>query len=179
LDPRHDHVRLVTRRWFLNAGGGGLGLAALWTLLGDDVVGAAAQAGAAGQAGTAAVGGLPGLPHFAPTAKRVIYLFMAGAPSHIDLFDYKPKLVESAGKDLPDSVRGTQRLTGFTRSQNSLPVIPSAFKFAQHGQSAAWLSELLPHTAKVVDDLCFIRSMNTEQINHDPAVMYLLTGFQL
>jgi hypothetical protein len=179
MDPRHEYVRLVTRRWFLSAGGSGLGLAALWTLLGDDVVQAAAQAGAAGQTGAAAFGGLPGLPHFAPKAKRVIYLFMAGAPSHIDLFDYKPKLVDSAGKDLPDSVRGTQRLTGFTRSQNSLPVIPSAFKFAQHGQSGAWLSELLPYTAKVADDLCFIKSMNTEQINHDPAVMYLLTGFQL
>ncbi len=179
MDPQREHVRLVTRRWFLNAGGGGLGLAALWSLLGEDLWAAGQAGGAAGQAGAAAFGGLPGLPHFAPKAKRVIYLFMAGAPSHIDLFDYKPKLMDMAGKDLPDSVRGNQRLTGFTRSQNSLPVIPSAFKFAQHGQSGAWLSELLPHTAKVADDLCFIKSMNTEQINHDPAVMYLLTGFQL
>src|SRR5437870_2202759 len=182
MDPRREHVQLVTRRCFLNAGVGGLGLGALWSLLGEDgAVWAAGQAAAVGQAagGTGVLGALPGLPHFAPKAKRVIYLFMPGAPSHIDLFDYKPKLMEAAGQDLPDSVRGTQRLTGFTRSQNSLPVIPSAFKFAQHGQSGAWLSELLPHTAKVVDDLCFIKSMNTEQINHDPAVTYLLTGFQL
>lgn len=172
MDPRREHVRLVTRRWFLNAGGSGLGLAALWTLLGEDVW-------AAGQAGAAPTRGVPGLPHFAPKAKRVIYLFMPGAPSHIDLFDYKPKLKDLAGTDLPDSVRGSQRLTGFTRSQNSLPVIPSAFTFAQHGQSGTWLSELLPHTAKVADDLCFIKSMNTEQINHDPAVTFLLSGFHL
>src|SRR5262245_44277385 len=142
MDPERDRVRFVTRRWFLNAGGSGLGLAALWTLLGEDMVRAAGQA-----VGAEKVAGLPGLPHFAPKAKRVIYLFMPGAPSHIDLFDYKPKLMEMAGKDLPDSVRGDQRLTGFTRSQNSLPVIPSKFAFAQHGQSGAWLSELLPHTA--------------------------------
>lgn len=173
MDPRSEHIRLVTRRWFLNAGGSGLGLAALWTLLGDDVV------RAAGQSGAKAIAGLPGLPHFAPKAKRVIYLFMPGAPSHIDLFDYKPKLKDYSGTDLPDSVRGTQRLTGFTRSQNSLPVIPSAFTFAQHGQSGAWISELLPHLTKVADDLCFVKSMNTEQINHDPAITFLLSGFQL
>src|SRR5262245_14035400 len=175
MNPGRERVRLVTRRWFLNAGGSGLGLAALWTLLGEDAV-----LRAAGQTvGAEAVAGLPGLPHFAPTAKRVIYLFMPGAPSHIDLFDYKPKLMDMAGKDLPDSVRGDQRLTGFTRSQNSLPGIPSKFAFAQHGQSGAWLTELLPHLSKVADDLCFIKSMHTEQINHDPAVTYLLTGFQL
>src|ERR1700682_5802879 len=107
MDPRREHVRLVTRRWFLNAGGSGLGLAALWSLLGEDVLaavaqaGGAAQTGAAGEPGAAAFAGLPGLPHFAPKAKRVIYLFMAGAPSHIDLFDYKPKLMDMAGKDLP------------------------------------------------------------------------------
>jgi hypothetical protein len=175
MDPRREHVRLVTRRWFLNAGSGGLGLAAVWGLLGEDFLWAAAQPAA----GADSIGGLPGLPHFAPKAKRVIYLFMAGAPSHLDLFDYKPKLSEMAGKDLPDSVRGNQRLTGFTSSQTSLPVIPSAYKFAQYGQSGAWLSELLPHTAKVADELCFIKTMNTEQVNHDPAVMFLLTGFQL
>jgi hypothetical protein len=101
MDPRREHVRLVTRRWFLNAGGSGLGLAALWTLLGEDVVRAAAQVGAAGKTGAEAIGGLPGLPHFAPKAKRVIYLFMAGAPSHIDLFDYKPKLMDMAAKIYP------------------------------------------------------------------------------
>src|SRR5216684_2729487 len=103
MDPRREHVQLVTRRWFLNAGTGGLGLAALWSLFGEDVTSAAAQA-AAGPVG--AVGGLPGLPHFAPKAKRVIYLFMAGAPSHIDLFDYKPKLMDMAGKDLPIQCAG-------------------------------------------------------------------------
>src|SRR5437870_3921326 len=182
MDPRREHVQLVTRRCFLNAGVGGLGLGALWSLLGEDgAVWAAGQAAAVGQAagGTGVLGALPGLPHFAAKAKRVIYLFMPGAPSHIDLFDYKPKLKGLAGTDLPDSVRGGQRLTGFTANQATLPIIPSAFQFAQHGQSGAWLSELLPNIAKSADDICFIRTLNNDQINHDPAISILLTGFQL
>ena len=126
-----------------------------------------------------ATGGLPGLPHFAPKAKRVIYLFQSGGPSQIDLFDYKPQLAKTQGTDLPESIRNGQRLTAMTAGQTSFPVAPSIFKFAQHGQSGAWLSELLPHTAKVADDLCFIKSMHTEQINHDPAVTFAQTGFQL
>ena len=122
---------------------------------------------------------LPGIPHFAPTAKRVIYLFQSGAPSQIDLFDHKPALAALRAKELPDSVRQGQRLTGMTATQASFPVAPSLFTFAQYGQSGAPVSELMPHTARVVDDLCFIKSMNTEQINHDPAVTFCQTGFQL
>ena len=131
------------------------------------------------QTGSEAIGGLAGLPHLAPTAKRVIYLHMSGAPSHLDLFDYKPNLEDMAGQELPDSVREGLTLTTMTASQNSLPVIPTIFEFAQHGQSGAWLSELLPHTARVADDLCFIKSLWSNQLNHDPAQTYLFTGFQL
>src|SRR5207244_1288557 len=140
---------LVTRRWFLNAGAGGLGLAALWSLLGEDLVWAAGQAGSAGQAGAAALGGLPGLPHFAPRAKRVIYMFMSGAPSHIDLFDYKPKLKELMNTELPASVRMGQRITGMTSGQKQLLVVGSPFEFKKLGKCQAELSELLPHTGSI------------------------------
>ena len=123
--------------------------------------------------------GTEGIPHFAPTAKRVIYLFQSGAPSQLDLFDYKPKLAGLRATELPDSIRQGQRLTGMTATQASFPVAPPIFQFAQHGKSGAWVSDLMPHTAKMVDDLCFIKSMNTEQINHDPAVTFCQTGFQL
>ncbi len=118
------------------------------------------------------------LTHFAPRAKRVIYLFMHGGPSQLDLFDHKPGLKKYHGLELPASVRGDQRLTGMTSGQSSLPVAASSFAFARHGRSGAWVSELLPHTATVVDELCFVRSMHTEAINHDPAVTYLQTGHQ-
>ena len=124
-------------------------------------------------------GGLPGLPHFAPRAKRVISLFQSGAPSQIDLFDYKPAIRNRRGIELPDSVRMGQRITTMTSGQKSLPVAPSIFRFRQHGQSGAWISELLPHTAAAVDDLCMIRSMQTEAINHDPAITFVQTGSQL
>ncbi len=119
------------------------------------------------------------LPHFKPRAKRVIYLFQSGAPSQMELFDYKPKLADLHGTELPDSIRQGQRLTGMTSRQSSFPVAPSKFKFAQHGQSGAWVSELMPHTAKVADELCFIKSLHTEAINHDPAVTFFQTGNQL
>jgi Protein of unknown function (DUF1501) len=119
------------------------------------------------------------LPHFAPKARRVIYLFQSGAPSQLDLFDHKPGLDKYRGQNLPDSIRQGQRLTGMTAYQSSFPTAPSIFKFARHGQSGASLSELLPHTSKVVDNLAFIKSMHTEQINHDPAITFSLTGFQL
>jgi hypothetical protein len=121
----------------------------------------------------------PVLTHFAPRAKRVIYLFQSGGPSQLDLFDPKPQLEKYRGQNLPESIRMGQRLTGMTAFQASFPTAPSVFKFAQYGQSGAWLSELLPHTSKVADDLCFIRSMRTEQINHDPAITFMTTGFQL
>jgi hypothetical protein len=157
--------RLQTRRYFFGRTGTGLGIAALAGLLRKDLEGAA--------------DGLPGLPHFAPTAKRVIYLFQSGAPSQMDLFDYKPRLAEFARQELPDSVRMGQRLTGMTSTQKSFPVAPSVFQFRRHGNSGAWVSELMPEVSKVVDDLCFVKSMYTEAINHDPAVTFFQTGFQI
>jgi hypothetical protein len=117
--------------------------------------------------------------HFAPKAKRVIYLFQSGAPSQMDLFDPKPQMQQRRSEELPASIRMGQRLTGMTSGQKSFPVAPSIFKFAQHGQSGAWISELMPHVSKVADELCFIRSMHTEAINHDPAITFCQTGSQL
>lgn len=117
--------------------------------------------------------------HFAPRAKRVIYLFQSGAPSQIDLFDHKPGLRDLRATELPDSIRRGQRLTGMTAGQSSFPIAPSIFNFSQRGHSGAWVSDLLPHTARIVDELCFIRTMQTEAINHDPAITFFQTGFQL
>ena len=119
------------------------------------------------------------LPHFPPAAKRVIYLFQHGAPSQLDLFDYKPNLTARRGEELPDSIRQGQRLTGMTAFQAKFPTAPSIFPFTQHGQSGQWLSDLLPHTGKIADDICLIRSLHTDAINHDPAVTFFQTGFQL
>jgi hypothetical protein len=126
-----------------------------------------------------ATGGLPGFPNFPPKAKRVIYLFQSGAPSQMELFDYKPSLVNIQGTELPESIRQGQRLTGMSSQQASFPVVPSKFKFAQHGNSGAWMSELLPYTAKIADQLTFVKSVHTEAINHDPAVTMMQTGAQL
>src|SRR6516164_82198 len=122
---------------------------------------------------------LPGLPHFAPKARRLIYLFMNGAPSQIDLWDYKPRLAELFDTDLPDSIRNGQRLTTMTSGQKRFPVAPSIYKFAPHGNCGTMVSELLPHTAQVVDDLAVVRTVYTEAINHDPASTYILTGTQV
>jgi hypothetical protein len=119
------------------------------------------------------------LPNHKPTAKRVIYLFQSGGPSQLETFDYKPALTSRFKQELPDSVRKGQRLTTMSASQSSFPMVPSKFAFARHGESGAWVSELLPHTAKIVDDLTLIKSMHTEQINHDPAVTFFQTGFQI
>ena len=156
-----------TRRHFFGRAATGLGMPALAGLLAKDL-----QAKGASD-------GLPGLPHFAPKAKRIIYLFMSGGPSQMELFDYKPGLRDVAGQELPASVRGAQRLTGMTSTQASFPVAASKFEFQRHGKSGAWVSELLPHTAKVVDRLCFLRGMHTEAINHDPAVTFFQTGSQI
>lgn len=156
----------MSRRHFLSRSA--LGIAALADLLTGDV-----------SAQISSTSGLPDLPHFPPKAKRVIYLFMSGGPSHLDLFDYKPLLAKVAGTDLPPSLREKYRLTSMTSTQTSFPVVPSAFTFAQHGQSGTWLSELLPHHAKVVDDICFVKSVHTDQVNHDPAITFAQTGFQL
>jgi hypothetical protein len=166
--PLAEARLMMTRRHFFSLTSSGLGIAALASLLAEDL-----------SAASASGGGLPGLPHFAPKAKRVIYLFQSGAPSQMDLFDYKPRLERLRATELPDSVRMGQRLTGMTATQASFPVAPSIFRFAQHGESGAWLSELLPHTARVVDELCFIKSMHTEAINHDPAITFFQTGAQL
>jgi hypothetical protein len=140
-----------------------------------------ATAGAMLLARESAAGAAPGLsgPHFPAKAKRVLFLFQSGAPSQIDLFDHKPKLKELQGSDLPDSIRQGQRLTGMTATQDTFPIASSIFRFQRHGESGATLSDLLPHTAKVADDLCFLRTMWTEAINHDPAVTFCQTGFQL
>lgn len=149
----------LNRRHFLNHSGLSLGSVALASLL------------------EAARGG-DRVAHFPAQAKRIIYLFMHGGPSQLDLFDYKPGLRQRHGEELPDSVRGNQRLTGMTSGQKSFPVTASLFSFAQHGESGAWISSLLPETAKIVDDLCIVHSMYTEAINHDPAVTLLQTGHQ-
>ena len=161
MDPLNEQHLRITRRQLFGQAGAGIGMAALATLFGDD---ARAQGG-----------GLPKLPHFAPKAKRVIYLTQSGAPSQVDLFDYKPALPQLRGQELPTSVRMGQRLTTMTASQK-LTIQPTRFKFAQHGRSGAWLSELLPHTASVADDLCFIKSLHTESINHAPGMSLFLSG---
>ena len=121
---------------------------------------------------------VPGIPHFAPKAKRVIYLFQNGAPSQLELFDYKPKLREMVGQELPASIRGGQRLTGMTANQSSFPLAGSFVDFKQYGESRAWISDLFPYTSKIVDDICIVKSMYTEAINHDPALTFLQTGAQ-
>src|SRR5262245_32070687 len=166
----------MSRRHFCGRSASGLGIAALAHLLGQDLL---AQGQRSASTTSKKEGGLLDLPHFPPRAKRVIYLFQSGGPSHLELFDYKPLLEKVAGNDLPESVRKGQRLTSMTSMQSRLPIVPSLFKFAQYGNSGAWVSELMPNTAKVVDDLCFIKSLNTDQINHDPAVTFAQTGFQL
>jgi len=170
---RDDEQALgMTRRYFFSRSASGIGLAALASLLGRGLQAAPAQA-------KKAFGALPGLPHFTPKARRVICLFQSGGPSQMELFDHKPRLTEFQGQELPDSVRMGQRLTGMSATQPSLPVVPSRFAFARHGNSGAWVSELLPDTAKIADRLTFIKSMHTEAINHDPAVTLLQTGFQI
>lgn len=161
------------RRSFLGQAGLGLGSMALADLLSKD-----------GKADDSAAKstkerGILGQPHFPPKAKRVIYLFMSGGPSQLDLYDYKPLLNQRHGEQLPDSVRGGQRLTGMSGNQSSIPLVGSPFKFAQYGKSGSWFSELLPHTASVADELCIVRSMYTEAINHGPGVTMFQTGTQI
>ena len=171
LDPILESKLMMNRRHFFGRTATGVGVAVLHSLFGKNAFGAPTQ-----QEG---ITGLPGFPNFAPKAKRVIYLFQSGAPSQMDLFDYKPKMKSQFDKDLPDSIRQGQRLTGMTSGQKRFPVAPSAFNFKQHGQSGAWISELMPHISSVADDLCFIKSMHTEAINHDPAITFFQTGAQI
>lgn len=181
MHPWNEHTLLATRRYFFGRTAAGLGTAALGSLLNPQLFAAdAAPSPPAGASGTTpdSLGTLPQL-HFPAKAKRIIWLFMADAPSQMDLFDYKPKMAEFYDKDLPESVRQGQRLTTMTSGQARFPIAPSLFKFAQHGQQGAWISELLPHTASIVDDLTIVRSLYTEAINHDPAITYIQTGSQI
>ena len=151
--------RVSSRRQLLTRGGYGLGAAALHTLLG------AAPA--------------PSFPNFPARAKRVIFLFQAGGPSHLDLLDYKPEMKGRFDQDIPPSIFGTQRITGMVAQQDRFPVAPTMYGFRQAGKSGTWLSELLPHTSKIADEICVLRAMHTEAINHDPAITFLQTGSQL
>ncbi len=169
----------MNRRQLLARGRGCLGAAALATLLQAERPAAAAMSIAASASGLEGQRGLPGLPHFPAKAKRVIYLFMAGGPSHIDMFDYKPALRKIHGTELPETIRDGQRLTGMSSGQASFPCVAPMFKFERYGERGTWVnSELLPHTASIVDELTIIRTMNTEAINHDPAMTYINTGSQ-
>ena len=167
MNPIEQRKQLLTRRSFLGLSSTCLGAAALNSLLNESAIGQ--------NSGPS----LSGMPHFAPKAKRVIYLFQSGGPSQHELWDYKPKLADMVGNDLPPSVRGNQRVTAMTSGQLSFPIVPSLYEFDKHGESGAWVSELMPHTAKIVDDLAFIKSMHTEAINHDPGITFFQTGAQL
>jgi hypothetical protein len=171
MNPISEFEQNITRRHFFQQGSHAVGWAALASL-----VGSGGPAGAAEGAKQAAA---KSLQHFAGKAKHVIYLHMVGGPSQLDLFDYKPVMQEWYDKDLPDSVRMGQRLTTMTSGQARFPIAPSKYKFEQHGKSGMWVSELFPWKAKMVDELCFIRSMHTEAINHEPAITYIQTGNQV
>jgi len=172
MDPIQQYMRAVNRRYFFKQGALGLGSAALTTLLPQQLLASVANT-------AQATGGLPGLPHFAPKAKRAIYLFMAGGPSQMDMFDYKPKMDDWFDKDLPESVRMGQRLTTMTSVQSRFPLAPSKYKFQRYGKNGAWVSELLPYHARMVDDIAIVKSVHTEAINHDPAITFMCTGHQL
>jgi hypothetical protein len=172
MHPSDESVLNETRRQFFARGARGLGVAALATLVGEELK-------AAPTPNVESHGGLTGLPHFPPKAKRAIYLHMVGAPPQIELYDYKPQMAAWFDKDLPDSIRKGQRLTTMTSGQTRFPIAPSIFKFQQHGQSGAWVSELLPYTAKMVDEIAIMRSVHTEAINHEPAITFIQTGFMI
>jgi uncharacterized protein (DUF1501 family) len=171
IHPEDEAVLAETRRQFFGRGARGLGSLALFSLLADQNAQAATD--------KPVIGGLPSLPHYAPKAKRAIYLHMLGAPPQLETFDYKPGLQKLFDTDLPESVRSGQRLTTMTSGQTRFPIAPSVFKFQQYGQSGAWVSELLPYTAKMVDDISIIRTMHTDAINHEPAITFLQTGFMI
>ena len=166
-----EAVRIETRRQFFGRGARGLGALALASLMDRDAHAAAAKVGV--------TEGLPSLPHFAPKATRAIYLHMVGAPPQMEMFDYKPVMNDWYDKDLPDSVRQGQRLTTMTSDQDRFPIVPSKFAFHQHGQGGTWISELMPYTARMADDIAVIRSLHTEAINHEPAITFIQTGRQV
>src|SRR5262249_7089242 len=174
MDLKRELGLILTRRQLFGLASKGIGLGALASLLDGDLTATALCSRQISKPVSSPVqapnqhnsAGLPGLPHFPPKARRVIFLHQSGGPSQIDLFDYKPALLRFQGSDLPASVRMGQRITGMTSGQARLPVASSVFKFRQYGQSGAWVSELLPHTAKLVDDIAIIKTMNTDAINH-------------
>ncbi len=174
MNPLEEYQRNLTRRQLLTHAARPLGAAALATLIKTGPGYSANQT----PENTGTPAGLPDLPHFAPRAKRVIYLFMCGGPSHIDTFDFKPALRKLHGQELPDSVRQGQRITGMTSGQDSFPVVAPMFDFKRHGQHGTYVSELLPYTSSIVDDIAIVKSVNTEAINHDPAITYINTGVQ-
>jgi len=176
MDSRCELSLLLTRRQLFGRASTGIGVAALGSLLGDDL--RANPKGPNDRAIDLRTGGLADLPHFAPKAKRIIYLFQSGAPSQMDLFDYKPTLQRFHGQELPDSVRQGQRITGMTSGQDSFPVASSIFRFNQHGETGTWLSELIPHQGKIVDDVAYIKTVHTDAINHDPAITFIQSGSQ-
>ncbi len=166
MTPDKELGLALTRRHFFGLASTGIGTAALASLAAPNAF-----------ADASANGGLAGLPHFAPKAKRVIFLHQSGGPSQIDLFDYKPVLKKYQATELPASVRMGQRITGMTSGQSSLPVASSVFQFKQYGKSGTWISELLPHHGKIVDDIAIVKTVNTDAINHDPAITFIQTGF--
>jgi hypothetical protein len=167
MNPIQQHQANITRRELFGRGATGIGAAALASLLGRDSQGASD------------LGGLPGLPHIAPKAKRVIYLFMNGAPTHVDLFDYKPQLKKLHGKPVPRQFVEGKRFSTMTGNPQGKLVLAPVEPFARHGKSGAWVSKFLPHTANVADELCFIKSMHTEAVNHSPGITFLLTGSEM
>jgi len=173
LNNRLDRHRFLTKTSL------GIGALAMGSLLGKNLFGNASKPLVSDGAANFEEEVLKAIPHFAPKAKRVVYLFMSGGPSQFETFDYKPSLTDMFGKDLPGSVRQGQRLTGMSANQASLPIAPSIYKFNQFGKTRTWVSELLPHTADVVDDLCIVKSIHSEAINHDPAITFFQTGNQL
>jgi uncharacterized protein DUF1501 len=168
-----EMAQQMNRRAFLRQSSHGIGATALALL--DGGLGPQASVAKAGTTGSP----FPGVPHYTPKAKRVIYLLQSGAPSQLELFDYKPGLRDIQMTELPAEVRMGQRLTGMTADQKNFPVVASTFNFGQHGKSGNWLSELLPHTGEIADDLCIVRSMHTQAINHDPAITFIQTGSQI
>jgi uncharacterized protein DUF1501 len=166
MNPLQEHNALLTRRQLFGCSALGLGIPALATLLHQDSRGDEPRR----------IGGLPSLPHFAPKAKRVIYLLQNGAPTHVDLYDYKPMLARWRGRQIPDSILGGRRFSTMTSGQTAKPALPNITNFARHGRSGAWVCDFLPNIAGIADDVCFIKSMHTTQVNHAPAITFFLTG---
>ena len=178
MNPLEHHRQHLNRRHFFGRTSTGLGTAALASLLQRDGF-ASDGPSTNGTPKTERVGGLPSLPHFAPKAKRVIYLFQNGAPTHVDLFDWKPNLKKRHSEPVPNSYINDRRFSTMTGNADGKLLLAPVEPFAQHGQSGAWVSNFMPHTAKISDELCFVKSMHTEQVNHAPAINFNLSGGEM